>query len=98
MDRRQFASSVAALTTASALPISSARAAVTFERKTISLICPFGVGGGGDLWARFIAPFLSKYLPGQPNVVVENRPGGGSISGTNAFAATANHDAHMRRS
>ncbi len=92
MDRRGFIAGTTASAAAATLPAVPARAAVTFERKTIALICPFGVGGGGDLWARFIAPYLSQYLPGKPNVVVENHPGGGSISGTNAFAATAKPD------
>lgn len=53
---------------------------------------PFSEGGGSDVWARFYAPFLSKHLPGNPNVVVRNVPGGGSITGTNQFAARARPD------
>jgi tripartite-type tricarboxylate transporter receptor subunit TctC len=92
MDRRHF---IAGATAASALAAAPARAAVNFERKTIVMICPFGVGGGGDLWSRFIAPYLSQYLPGKPNVVVENHPGGGSISGTNGFVINAKPDGLM---
>ncbi len=66
--------------------------AVDFKGKTITVIIPFGVGGGADLWGRFNAPFLSKYLPGNPAVVVRNQPGGGSVSGANLFAATAKPD------
>jgi len=57
-----------------------------FEGKTIEWIIPFKEGGGGDTWARFNAPFLSKYLPGNPTVIVTNIPGGGSIKGANLFA------------
>jgi len=60
--------------------------------KTVEIVIPFGVGGGSDVWARFNAPFLSKYLPGNPNVVVKNVPGGGSITGTNQYAANARPD------
>jgi tripartite-type tricarboxylate transporter receptor subunit TctC len=49
----------------------------SFAGKTIEWVIPFGVGGGSDVWARFNAPFLTKYLPGNPNVVVKNVPGGG---------------------
>jgi tripartite-type tricarboxylate transporter receptor subunit TctC len=56
------------------------------------VLVPFGVGGGNDLWGRFLATFLQKYLPGNPVVVVKNSPGGGSVSGANLFAATAKRD------
>jgi tripartite-type tricarboxylate transporter receptor subunit TctC len=65
---------------------------VDFSNKTIEFVMPFGVGGGSDTWARFNAPFLAKYLPGRPTVVVKNVPGGGSITGANQFAARARPD------
>src|SRR4051794_36172270 len=92
IDRRTFVTGASGAAAALALPTSPARAAVSFERKTVTIIVPLGVGGGSDLWSRFLAPYLSQYLPGKPNVIVENRPGGGSISGSNAFAATAKPD------
>ena len=60
----------------------SAVAEVSFEGETIEWIIPFGTGGGSDTWARFNAPFLSEHLPGNPDVVVVNEPGGGSTRGT----------------
>ncbi len=69
-----------------------ASAQVSFEGKTIEWIIPFSAGGGSDTWARFNAPLLSKYLPGEPTVVVVNEPGGGSTKGTNLFAARAKPD------
>jgi len=38
---------------------------------------------------RFTPPYLSKYLPGNPTVVVKNVPGGGGITGVNRFVARA---------
>lgn len=67
-------------------------AAADFSGKTIEWIIPFSAGGGSDTWARFNAPLLSKYLPGNPTVVVVNEPGGGSTKGTNLFAARAKPD------
>lgn len=69
-----------------------ASAEVDFAGKTIEWIIPFSAGGGSDTWARFNAPLLSKYLPGNPVVVVVNEPGGGSTKGTNLFAARAKPD------
>lgn len=56
-----------------------------FSGKTIEWIIPFRVGGGSDVWARLYAPFLQKYLPGNPTIAVKNMPGGGSIIGSNHF-------------
>lgn len=60
--------------------------------KTITFIIPFGVGGGSDVWGRFVAQFLSKHMKGNPSIVVKNQPGGGSVGGANFFAATAKPD------
>jgi tripartite-type tricarboxylate transporter receptor subunit TctC len=60
-----------------------------FSGKTIKWIIPFNVGGGSDVWARLYSPFLQKYLPGNPIVVVKNMPGGGSIIGGNYFHTRA---------
>lgn len=67
-------------------------AAVDFKGKTITMVIPFGVGGGSDVWGRFNATLLQKHLPGNPAVVVKNQPGGDSVSGANIFAATAKPD------
>lgn len=91
MERRAFITGAAALGATSLLPTAS-KAAVNFAGQTITILVPFGVGGGNDLWARFLAPFFTKYLPGNPVVVVKNSPGGGSVSGANLFAATAKSD------
>ncbi|MFC3283098.1 Bug family tripartite tricarboxylate transporter substrate binding protein [Litchfieldella rifensis] len=53
---------------------------------------PFGVGGGTDVWARFFSPWLSKQLPGEPTIMIDNVPGGGSINGANLFAVRAKSD------
>jgi tripartite-type tricarboxylate transporter receptor subunit TctC len=92
MDRRHFLNLSAASLCASALPLSRAFAAPTLAGKDVTVVIPFGVGGGNDLWGRFIGGFLQKYLPGSPNVIIKNSPGGGSVSGANYFAATAKGD------
>lgn len=57
-----------------------------YEGKTITLLVPFNPGGGADTTARILQPFLEKFIPGNPTVIVENRGGGGSMPGTNYFA------------
>ncbi len=70
----------------------SAQAPVNFAGRTIEFVIPFAEGGGSDVWARFMAPFLARHLPGQPTVIVRNIPGGGSIIGANDWAQRARPD------
>ena len=55
--------------------------------KPITMIIAYSPGGGTDLVARAVAPFLEKYLGGGAKLVIVNRPGAGGEIG---FAAIAN--------
>jgi len=46
--------------------------------KNVNLIIGFGPGGGYDIWGRLIAGHIGQHLPGNPAVVAQNMPGGGS--------------------
>lgn len=50
-----------------------------YPSRPVTIIVPFGPGGGVDVNTRALQPYLEKYL-GQ-NIIVENRGGGGGISG-----------------
>ncbi len=63
-----------------------------YHGKTVQLVLGYGPGGGYDVYARLIARFLGKYIPGEPNVVVVNMPGAGSLRGTNYLYNTAPKD------
>lgn len=69
----------------------TASAQVDLSGQTVELIIPFREGGGSDTWARFNAPFVSRHLPGNPEVVVKNVPGGGSTKGANRYALNASN-------
>jgi tripartite-type tricarboxylate transporter receptor subunit TctC len=92
LDRRRFLAGSAGAAALAGLPASRALARTDFSGQTIEWTIPFSEGGGSDVWARFLAPFLSRHLPGQPNVIIRNVPGGGSITGTNEFVARAPND------
>jgi tripartite-type tricarboxylate transporter receptor subunit TctC len=92
VNRRSIFFGAAALTIAVPLGEARAQQAVDFSGETIEWIIPLSEGGGTDVWARFFAPYLSKHLPGQPDVVIRNVPGGGSITGTNDYAARGEPD------
>jgi len=84
-DRRRFLHLAAG---AAALPAVSRMAlAQTYPTRQILLIAPWPAGGAVDALCRNLAPSLSDRL-GQP-VVVENRPGAGSVIGTAAGAKAA---------
>ena len=56
----------------------------SYPTRTVRIIVPYGVGGSADVYGRYLAAKLSESL-GQ-SVVVENRPGGGSIVGSDVVA------------
>jgi tripartite-type tricarboxylate transporter receptor subunit TctC len=62
-------------------------AAQTYPAKPVRIIVPFGVGGPADIFARFLGQQMHQPL-GQ-TFVVENRPGAGSIIGTDVVAKSA---------
>ena len=59
----------------------------SYPSKPVRLVVPYAVGGSADVYGRVLAAKLSEDL-GHP-VVVENRPGGGAIVGTDAVAKSA---------
>jgi tripartite-type tricarboxylate transporter receptor subunit TctC len=64
----------------------SAQAPLSFEHKTITMVVGFAAGGGTDVSARLLAPYLGKYLPGNPEIIVQNRPGADGLTSANYFA------------
>jgi tripartite-type tricarboxylate transporter receptor subunit TctC len=61
--------------------------AQSYPARNVRIVVPFAVGGPADIYGRFIGAKLSETL-GQP-FVIENRPGGGSIVGTDAVVKSA---------
>ena len=66
-----------------ALPAS----AQNYPNRTVRLIVPFGAGGPADVYARILAQHLSEET--KQSFVVEDRPGAGSLIGTDAVAKSA---------
>ena len=86
----------AAAAVALALSASPAAAqAPILAGKTVTVVIGFGPGGGYDAWARVVARHLGKHLPGNPTVVPQNMPGGGSLNAANHIYAIAPKDGTM---
>jgi tripartite-type tricarboxylate transporter receptor subunit TctC len=74
----------AALALAAALSCVAAASAQDYPSKPVKIIVPFGPGGPADVFSRQLGQYLSDAL--KQSFVIENRPGAGSIIGTDAVA------------
>jgi tripartite-type tricarboxylate transporter receptor subunit TctC len=54
-----------------------------YKGKTIRIMVGSTAGGFYDRWARLFAKYMGKYIPGQPDIVVQNMTGGGSVIAAN---------------
>ena len=63
-----------------------------YQGKTLTVIVGTDVGGGFDVYGRAVARHMHKHLPGQPNVVVQNMPGAGSMKAAEYLYGIAPRD------
>jgi tripartite-type tricarboxylate transporter receptor subunit TctC len=63
-----------------------------FEGKTITILRGGSPGGSGDMQARSLIPFLEKYIPGRPKIIIENMPGAAGMKAVNHAYTTAKPD------
>ena len=63
-----------------------------YRGKTITIIHGRSAGGSGDFRARAVAPFLQKYIPGNPTIVHEHMDGAGGRKAANHIFNTARPD------
>jgi tripartite-type tricarboxylate transporter receptor subunit TctC len=68
----------AAVVVAAAAGAIAPAAAQNAPGKGTTMLIGFGPGGGYDLWGRTVARHIGKYMPGSPNLIVQNMPGAGS--------------------
>jgi tripartite-type tricarboxylate transporter receptor subunit TctC len=82
--RRHILASGAATGAAATIGLGSALAQAKYPSRPVTVVCPWGAGGGTDQTARIVASLLEKDL-GQPFNVV-NRTGGSGVVGHSAIA------------
>ena len=63
-----------------------------YQGKTITVIAAASAGSAYDLYARLMAQFMGKHIPGNPNFIVQNMQGAGSIIGANYIYGIAKSD------
>ncbi|TMB71481.1 MAG: hypothetical protein E6J54_12075 [Deltaproteobacteria bacterium] len=63
-----------------------------YQGKTVTIISGTTAGSAYDTYARLIAQHLGKHVPGNPNFIVQNMPGGGSIVAANFLHGVAKPD------
>ena len=69
-----------------------AQAAPFYQGKQIRAVVGFTTGGFYDRWARLLARYMPKYIPGNPGFIVQNMPGAGSVVATNYVYNVAKPD------
>jgi tripartite-type tricarboxylate transporter receptor subunit TctC len=63
-----------------------------YQGKTITILRGGEPGGTGDVQARAVIPYLKKYLPGNPTIVIENMPGAAGRKAANYIYSSAKPD------
>jgi len=84
--------SIAALALSAVFPATGSAQTSPYEGKTITIVVGFKTGGGYDRTARILARHMPKYIPGKPNIIVQNMPGANSITAANHVYAVAKPD------
>ena len=63
-----------------------------YKGKNVTIMVGHEVGTGFDIYARILAPHLSRHIPGNPNVIVQNMVGASGVVATNWLANVAPKD------
>src|SRR5262245_50430229 len=63
-----------------------------YKGKTVTILVGTSPGGINDITARFAAKHLSRYIPGNPSIMVQQTPGGGGLVTANRIFQAAERD------
>jgi tripartite-type tricarboxylate transporter receptor subunit TctC len=91
--RRQAAITAILLTSCMSLAISDQASAQDFyKNKQIRMIIGHSAGNDYDLAGRFLARYLTRHIPGEPTIIVQNMPAAASIAAANFLYTQAPRD------
>tara|TARA_R110000737_G_scaffold339835_1_gene362103 strand:+ start:239 stop:1270 length:1032 start_codon:yes stop_codon:yes gene_type:complete len=74
---RILAAATAAYLVVGVAPVTADEVTKFYSGRTVDLAVAAGPGGGFNAYARLVAKHIKNHIPGNPNVVVKNMPGGG---------------------
>jgi tripartite-type tricarboxylate transporter receptor subunit TctC len=81
------------IATSAAVPAHAADAVANFYKgRTVQIVVGFGPGGGYDLYARTLARYMGKHIPGNPTIIPQNMPGAGGVKAMNYLYNVARKD------
>ncbi len=92
MKRSSAIAPAASLLLAAAALDTPAAAQGFYERKQINLVVGVEAGPGYDAYARFVARHIVRFIPGKPNIIVQNMPGAGTAKAAEYLYAIAPKD------
>ena len=92
LGRRTFWAAVVALIGLSAPPAFADSISDFYKGRELRLIIGSAVGGGYDAYARLVARYLVRHIPGNPTIVPQDMPAGGGIGGMNYLYGIAPKD------
>jgi tripartite-type tricarboxylate transporter receptor subunit TctC len=92
MKRFLYAVTILILFFAGAATAAGQDAAEFYKTHTLTLGSPNSAGGGYDIYVRALARHLGKYIPGNPNIVVQNIPAAGGMALANQLYHTLPKD------
>ena len=67
-------------------------AADFYKGRSVSMIIGYSVGGGYDAYARLLAHYIGRHIPGEPSIVPQQMTGAGSLRATNYLFSVAPKD------
>jgi len=83
---------IGAIAAASTSPAAADAVADFYKGKTLTISVGYTAGGGYDVYARALAQYIGKHIPGNPTIVVKNVPGAGSLKLANLMYTVAAKD------
>jgi tripartite-type tricarboxylate transporter receptor subunit TctC len=90
--RNVFSALVLSLVSAISMRSFAAEKAPFYQGKSINIIINFGAGGPTDIESRIFARHLSRHIPGNPGITVQNMGGGGGLTAVNYIGEVAKPD------
>jgi tripartite-type tricarboxylate transporter receptor subunit TctC len=80
------------LATALAGPVHAQKPEEFYKGKTVNVVIGYSPGGGFDLYARVLAKYMGRHIPGNPTIIPQNMPGAGSLKAVEYLIGVAPKD------